>query len=106
MTFKFGSFELVLRRKPKRKYRPDDIVNIKLTWGQLKKKIDGVLSNCYNDKTGNLSKMLMGIFKVNGIPDDMMEPELFALLTPKHKLVSMEELNYQPIKLQHIVEDL
>jgi calcineurin-like phosphoesterase family protein len=34
-----------------------------------------------------------------------MEPELFALLTPKHRLISMEALKYEPIKLQRLVEE-
>jgi calcineurin-like phosphoesterase family protein len=33
-----------------------------------------------------------------------MEPELYALLTPKHRLISMEDLNYEPVKLQRLVE--
>lgn len=32
------------------------------------------------------------------------EPELFAILTEKHKLISIETLHYEPIKLQRIVE--
>ena len=32
------------------------------------------------------------------------EPELFAILTEKHKLISLETLHYEPIKLQRIVE--
>ena len=32
------------------------------------------------------------------------EPELFAILTEKHKLISLEALHYEPIKLQRIVE--
>lgn len=33
-----------------------------------------------------------------------VEPELHALITPKHYLVSMEEFNYEPVKLQRLVE--
>jgi calcineurin-like phosphoesterase family protein len=33
------------------------------------------------------------------------EPELHALITPKHYLVSMEALNYEPIKLQRLIEE-
>ena len=33
------------------------------------------------------------------------EPELFAILTEKHKLISLEALHYEPIKLQRIVEE-
>jgi calcineurin-like phosphoesterase family protein len=32
------------------------------------------------------------------------EPELFAVLTEKHKLISLEALHYEPIKLQRIAE--
>ena len=32
------------------------------------------------------------------------EPELHALVTDKHKLVSIERFNYQPITLQRLVE--
>ena len=35
-----------------------------------------------------------------------MEPELYAVLTPKHKLISMEALHYEPIKLQRICESI
>jgi len=34
-----------------------------------------------------------------------MEPHLYELLTPKHKLVSLEALHYEPVKLQRIVEE-
>ena len=34
-----------------------------------------------------------------------VEPELFKVLTPKHKLIALEALHYEPIKLQRIVED-
>jgi len=33
-----------------------------------------------------------------------MEPELFNLLTPKHKLLSIEALHYEPIKLEKFIE--
>lgn len=33
-----------------------------------------------------------------------VEPELYEILTPKHELISIEELNYQPIKLKRILE--
>lgn len=41
-----------------------------------------------------------GIEKVKEV-----EPHLYHILTPKHKLVSLEQLHYQPIKLQRLVED-
>jgi len=34
------------------------------------------------------------------------EPDLYAVLTPKHKLIAMEDLNYEPIKLQRICESV
>lgn len=33
-----------------------------------------------------------------------VEPELYNILTPKHKLISLEESHYQAIKLQTLVE--
>jgi calcineurin-like phosphoesterase family protein len=33
-----------------------------------------------------------------------VEPQLFEVLTPKHRLISLEALHYEPIKLQRIVE--
>ena len=35
-----------------------------------------------------------------------VEPELHKLVTEKHKLVSLERLSYQPIKLQRLTEGL
>jgi calcineurin-like phosphoesterase family protein len=32
------------------------------------------------------------------------EPELFKILTPKHRLISMEELHYVPVKLKTIID--
>jgi len=34
-----------------------------------------------------------------------MEPDLFKILTARHKLVSLEALHYEPVKLQRIVEE-
>jgi calcineurin-like phosphoesterase family protein len=33
-----------------------------------------------------------------------MEPHYYNLLTPRHYLISLEELNYQPIKLKRVIE--
>jgi calcineurin-like phosphoesterase family protein len=33
------------------------------------------------------------------------EPHYFELLTPKHKLVALEALHFEPVKLQRIVEE-
>ena len=32
------------------------------------------------------------------------EPEIFAIMTDKHRLISLEALNYEPIKLQRVTE--
>lgn len=33
-----------------------------------------------------------------------VEPELFALIDDKHYLISLEKLNYEPIKLKRVIE--
>ena len=33
-----------------------------------------------------------------------MEPELYNILTPKHHLISLEELKFEPIKLKRVIE--
>jgi len=33
------------------------------------------------------------------------EPELFKLLTPKHRLMSLEESHYQPVSLEYLCRD-
>lgn len=35
-----------------------------------------------------------------------MEPHYYEILTPKHSLVSLEAMKYEPVKLQRIVEGL
>jgi calcineurin-like phosphoesterase family protein len=39
-------------------------------------------------------------FSLNTV--EKMEPELFRILTPKHRLISLEKYHYQPINLDYI----
>jgi calcineurin-like phosphoesterase family protein len=58
------------------------------------------------EDTGHFDLNIHGHFHTFGLKKvEEVEPELFKILTPKHKLISMESLNYEPIKLQRFVED-
>jgi calcineurin-like phosphoesterase family protein len=65
-----------------------------------------LFSHCPKKDDGDFDINFHGHFHAFGLDRVReTEPELYALLTPKHQLIAMESLNYEPIKLQRLVEE-
>jgi len=55
--------------------------------------------------TGDFDVNIHGHFHAFGLDRvKEMEPEIHARLTPKHHLISLEELHFEPIRLQRVIE--
>ena len=81
MKINLFGFEIYIHRIPQKKYTPDELLVIKMTREQLRRKVTGAIKNACDahpeiPKTfiGSISKRVMGIIvNTNGIPEYMIK---------------------------------
>lgn len=84
MKINLFGFLICVYRKPKRLYTEDELVTIKMTKDQFRKKVTGGIRSACNehpeipkDYIGSISKRVVGtVMHVNGIPDFMIEESM------------------------------
>ena len=81
MKIDLGKYEIHLIKKPIKKYRTSEVVNIALTTEMFRRKVNGAVRSCCDahpeiprDLIGSISKRVVGeVLGTNGIPEYMME---------------------------------